>query len=235
MPRNVILPIDRADVRLDPEPHPFETAHATEIEENWRREKAANPAVFDGQMVLLSALAHRDRRLEGTCHAIRFATFLYWRKHRGYSSAEHAYAHAALVTADNALIAIRMGLRTSNPGLVYFAAGSFEPSDFRDGLVDLHFNMMREVGEETGLDIDNLRRDPHYHALSEDAGTVIFRRYYLREDAEIVAAKVRQFVADDPDPEIEEPVIIGNADTLPTGLKAHMVPIVNWHFANPAG
>lgn len=234
MPRNVILPIDRVDVRLDSAPHPFETAHAAEIEENWRHEQAANPAVFDGRMVLLSSLSHRDRRLEGICHAIRFATFLYWRKHRNYSSADHAYAHAALVTADNALVAIRMGPRTSNPGKVYFAAGSFEPTDFRDGFVDVHFNMAREVNEETGLNIDDLRRDPHYHALREDGGTVIFRRYYLADDAETVAAKIRDFVARDADPEIEGPVIIRHAADLPAGLKGHMVPIIGWHFAGAA-
>jgi 8-oxo-dGTP pyrophosphatase MutT (NUDIX family) len=231
IPRNVILPIDRVDVRLDPEPHPFEHRHAAEIEANWQREKAANPTVHDGRMVLLSSLSHRDRQLEGRSHTIRFATFLYWRRHRSYSSAEHAYAHAALVTADNALLAIRMGPRTSNPGRVYFAAGSFEPTDFRDGVVDLDFNMKREVGEETGLDIGTLRRDPGYHAFSERAGTVIFRRYYLEEDADTAARSISSFVATEADPEIEGPVIIRDADTLPEGIMPHMVEIVRWHFS----
>jgi 8-oxo-dGTP pyrophosphatase MutT (NUDIX family) len=233
IPRNVIFPIDRVDVRLDPAPHPFEVAHAAEIDQNWAREKAANPALHDGQMVLLSSLSYRAERLEGRSHAIRYATFLYWRRHPAYSSAEHSYAHAALVTADNALMAIRMGSHTSNPGRVYFAAGSFEPIDFRDGLVDLHFNMAREVREETGLDISNLRRDPRYHALSEPAGTVIFRRYYLEEIAETVASRIRQFVAGDPEPEIEGPVVIRHRGDLPEGLADHMVSIIAWHFANP--
>jgi 8-oxo-dGTP pyrophosphatase MutT (NUDIX family) len=233
IPRNVIFPIDRVDVRLDPEPHPFEVAHAAGIEQNWRHEQAANPALYDGQMVLLSSLSHHDRRLEGRSHAIRFATFLYWRKHPTYSSAEHVYAHAALVTADNALMAIRMGPHTLNPGAVYFAAGSFEPADFRDGFVDLHFNMEREVREETGLDISSLRRDTSYHALSAPAGTVIFRRYYLEEAAEVVARRIRQFVADDAEPEIEGPVIVRQGGDLPEGIANHMVPIVSWHFANP--
>ena len=98
IPRDVILPIERVDVRLAPGPHPFELAHTDAINENWRYEQTANPALYDGQMVLLSSLSHHGARLEGTSHAIRFATFLYWRKHRTYSSAEHVYAHAALVT-----------------------------------------------------------------------------------------------------------------------------------------
>src|SRR5262245_38317467 len=159
-------------------------------------------------MVLLSSLSHRAGGLDGRCHAIRYSTFLYWRKHPNYSSAEHAYAHAALVTTDNALMAIRMGSHTAQPGSVYFAAGSFEAADFRDGFVDVDFNMAREVREETGIDISNLPRDTCYHALSESAGTVIFRRYYLKEDAETVASQIKRLVAADPDPEIEGPVVV---------------------------
>ncbi|MGB3387424.1 MAG: hypothetical protein WBA88_05515, partial [Pseudaminobacter sp.] len=150
--RNVILPVDRIDIRLDPAPHPFEAANREAIETNWVAEKAANPALFDGTVVLLSALSHRQGQLEGRCHAVRFATFMHWRGNKSLSRAEHAYAHAMLVSRDNALVAIRMGAHTVNAGSIYFAAGSFEPSDFRDGLVDVDFNMAREVEEETGLD-----------------------------------------------------------------------------------
>ncbi|RUX90607.1 hypothetical protein, partial [Mesorhizobium sp. M7D.F.Ca.US.004.01.2.1] len=153
LPRNVILPVDAVDVRLDPGPHPFALENAEAIAENWQREIAANPALFDGTVVLLSQLAYRDNRLVGRCHAVNYSTFMLWRKRRENSGAEHAYAHAVLVAGDNALVAIRMGPQTVNAGRVYFAAGSFEPVDFRDGQVDVDFNMIREVREETGLDL----------------------------------------------------------------------------------
>jgi 8-oxo-dGTP pyrophosphatase MutT (NUDIX family) len=230
IPRNVILPLDRIEVMLDSGPHPFEVEHRDAIAANWRCETEENPAHFDGEVVLLSRLAYADRRLAGRCHTIRFSTFLYWRRHRSVGTAEHAYAHAALVAADNALVAIRMGRHTTNPGLVYFAAGSFEPSDFPNGSVDVDLNMAREVLEETGLDITVLRRDPGYHTLSRDTGTVIFRRYLLDEDAETIAARIREFVARDANPEIEGPVVIRNERELPEKLAPHMVPLVEWHF-----
>ena len=62
---------------------------------------------------------------------------------------------------------------------------------------------------------------------------MIFRRYYLNEDADTVASAIRRFVANDPNPEIEGPVIIRHAADLPDGLAPHMAPIVAWHFANP--
>ncbi|MER9333193.1 hypothetical protein NKJ06_04165 [Mesorhizobium sp. M0293] len=232
LPRNVILPVDAIDVRLDPDPHPFALNNAEAIAENWQREIAANPALFDGTVVLLSQLAYRYNRLVGRCHAVTYSTFMLWRKRRENSGAEHAYAHAMLVAGDNALVAIRMGPRTVNAGRVYFAAGSFEPLDFRDGLVDVDFNMIREVREETGLDLTGAERGKRWHALSTNSGTVIFRRYQATAPADELARRISAFVATETDPEIEGPVIIRHAVDLPEGLSPHMKPLIEWHFAN---
>lgn len=233
LPRDLICPVDAVNVHLVPEPHPFETQNLPAIEDNWRTERAANPALFDGTMVLLSSLSYDGKNLEGRCHAIRFATFMHWRRHRSTSGAEHAFAHAMLVSSDNALVAIRMGPHTVNPGRVYFAAGSFEPMDFPGGEVDLHFNMAREVREETGISIDDALREDRQHFISLDTGTVIFRRYFLDQDAATVAAQIREFVAGEAEPEVEGPVIIRNAQDLPDKLIAHMTPLIAWHFDNP--
>jgi 8-oxo-dGTP pyrophosphatase MutT (NUDIX family) len=231
LPRNVILPVDAIDVRLDPGPHPFARDNEQAIAENWQREIAANPALFDGTVVLLSQLAWRDNRLVGRCHAVNYSTFMLWRQRRENSGAEHAYAHAMLVAGDNALVAIRMGRHTVGAGSVYFAAGSFEPIDFRDGLVDVDFNMIREVREETGLDLSAARRGVRWHALSIASGTVIFRRYHVDEPADEIARRISAFVASETDPEIEGPVIIRHAADLPEGLSPHMKPLIEWHFA----
>ena len=230
LPHNIILPVDEIDVRLDPSPHPFERDNKAAIAENWLREKAAKPALFDGTMALLSELAYRDGWLTGRCHAVSYSTFLHWRNNRVTPVAGHAFAHPMLVSRDNALIAIRMGAHTANAGRVYFAAGSFEPQDFPGGQVDLHFNMAREVLEETGLDIDQARRGKRHYALSTERGTVIFRRYYVDEDADEIAARIRDFVAGDADPEIEGPVIVRGPNDLPDGLMPHMKSLIDWHF-----
>jgi 8-oxo-dGTP pyrophosphatase MutT (NUDIX family) len=231
LPRNIILPVDQVDVRLDPGPHPFERDNAEAIAENWRRESAGNPALFDGTVVLLSMLAYRGTSLVGRCHAVRYSTFMLWRRNGQVAGAEHAYAHAMLVAGDNALVAIRMGSHTVNAGRVYFAAGSFEPTDFRDGLVDVDFNMIREVREETGLDLSGSARGRRYYALSTVSGTVIFRRYRETASAGEIARRISAFVAAEAEPEIDGPVIIRDAADLPDGLMEHMKPLIEWHFA----
>jgi 8-oxo-dGTP pyrophosphatase MutT (NUDIX family) len=229
LPRGAVLPVHEIDVRLLDTPHPYEVAHVEEIEGNWQHEHAANPALFNGIMVLLSALELSGTRLIGQCHPVRYATLLYWRKNKGPNSVEHSFAFPALVSRDNALVAIRMGKHTANPGRIYFAAGSFEPSDFTNGQVDLHGNMSREVLEETGLDIRSVRHDPHDYIYSENHSTVIFRRYWLDEDADTLARRIEEFVASETDPEIEGPVVIREGE-MPEDMSPHMAAIVRWHF-----
>jgi 8-oxo-dGTP pyrophosphatase MutT (NUDIX family) len=227
---DAVLPVEEVDVTLDPGPHPLETGKAAEIAANWRREIALKPALFDGTVVLLSELSWHDARLTGRCHAVRYATFLYWRRNRAIKGAGHAFAHAMLVAADNALVAIRMAAHTVNAGKVYFAAGSFEPEDFPGGRVDLHRNMRREVLEETGIDIGAARRGRRHHVLATARGTVIFRRYHLDADADDIAETISRFIASDEAAEIAEPVIIRPGE-LPAGLMPHMQPLVDWHFS----
>lgn len=234
VPRERVRAVSAIDVRLDPDPHPFETENARAIAENWRDECARKPALFDGTMVLLSRLRLAGNVLTGRCHAVRYATMLYWRRNTHDPGVEHSFAFPALVSRDNLLVAVRMGRHTANAGKVYFAAGSFEPTDFVDGQVDLHGNMTREVMEETGLDIRDAARDPTDHIFSTGGATVIFRRYWLDETAETLAERIAAFVASEAEPEIEGPVVIRAADDRPEGITPHMEAIVRWHFGAPA-
>lgn len=230
LPRDVILPVRQIDVRLDDAPHPFEVENAEAAQQNWVRELAAQPSLFDGTVMLLSSLAYDDGRLVGRAHAVRYSTFLLWRRSPAVSMAEHCFAHAVLVSADNALVAIRMAATTVNAGRVYFAAGSFEPCDFFDGQVDVDANMRREVAEETGLDLSLARAEASLFALSTKRGTALFRRYRLDEPAHIVAERIGRFVEAQDDPEIEGAVILLGDTDLPDELMPHMKPLIGWHF-----
>ncbi|MBE7184971.1 MAG: hypothetical protein INR68_11245 [Methylobacterium mesophilicum] len=230
LPRNRILPVREVDVRLEAGPHPFAKGREDEIRKNWEAELGRNPALFNGEMALLASLSWRDERLTGTCHIVPYSTFMLWRRIRPVASAEHCFAHAMPVGSDDALVAARMGGHTANAGRVYFAAGSFEPEDFRAGRVDPHFNMAREVGEETGLDLDRAEPDAAFHCWSGEGGTVIFRRYRFAETADVMAQGISRFVAGEEEPEIEGPVVIRSADDLPAEIMPHMRPLVEWHF-----
>ena len=233
IPADAIVPVRSIDVRLDAAPHPFAIAHAGAAAENWKQAVAANPALFNGEVALLSSLNLDRDELTGRCHIVRFETFLYWRSMRAAAGAGHFYAHPMLVSSDNALIAIRMGRKTINAGKVYFAAGSFEPADFRDGRADIEANMQREVMEETGIDIAGVPHDRHYHMLAKPAGTVLFRRCFFDATADELADSIRAHVAAEADPEIEGPVVIRRDAPAPDGLAQQMPALIDWHFSTP--
>ena len=235
LPPNLILPVDEIDVRLDPAPHPFERGNVEAIAAGWAAASAANPALFDGAMVLLSALNYSQGRLCGVCHVVRYSTFLHWRRHRDTKEAHHAFAHAMPVSSEGALLAIRMAPHTLNAGKVYFAAGSFGPQDFAGGRIDIQANMAREVAEETGLDLDAAQPEVRHYLISTAGGVVIFRRYRFARTADALAASVRAHIVVDPDPEISEPVVLADRASRPAGLMAYMPALIDWHFSNMQG
>ncbi len=232
LPRDVVLSISDVRIELDPAPHPFALANAAASAANWERETAMKPALYDGEIALLSELRLDGDRLVGRCHIVRYSTFLYWRTLRA-ADAGHAFTHAVLVSSDNALIAAEMGGHTINAGLVYFAAGSFEPVDFVGGIADLAGNMRREVLEETGIDLADVAHEPTWQAVAKESGTVVFRRYFLDAPADDIAERIRATIAAQDEPEIAGPVIIRGPDVRPALLTPQMHDLIDWHFANP--
>jgi 8-oxo-dGTP pyrophosphatase MutT (NUDIX family) len=235
LPTDQIVTVRSVSVELDPRPHPFIAGNEAAISQNWEQAIAANPALFDGRMALLSGLWRDSGDLFGRCHIVPYSAFMYWRTLRPVDGIVHAYAHAVMVSSDNALVLIKMGAKSVNAGLVYCAAGSFEPEDFRDGKADIVANMRREVLEETGIDIAGWTHEQSYQILSKVTGTVLFRRYFSELTADELAERIRAHVASESDPEIDGPVIVRSAQGKPDRLAAQMPALIDWHFATPRG
>jgi len=233
LPRDQIFEIEEIDVRLDPGPHPFLVGADEAVGAQWLEEKAAKPALFDGEVVLLSELQFSQGRLSGLCHTVRYSQFLYWRSRRPVDSAEHAYAHPILVAADNALVAIRMAAHTFNAGQVYFASGSFEPVDFPGGRVDVDLNMRREALEEIGIDLNDCVAEPRLFGLSRKEGTVVFRRYFSSLTADRLVEAIHHHSENGGDDEIEGALILRSPADLSANAARQMPPLVEWHFSLP--
>lgn len=232
LPQGEVFDFDAADLRLVAGTHPYERHHAAAIDAGWALRSAGNPTLFDGRIVLFAGIGLHGRRLEATGYETRYATFMHWRAAPPDPAADHCFAHAVLAGADGALLAVRMGAHTANPGKVYFAAGSFEAEDVTpDGRVDAMANMRREVGEETGLELSQAVAEPGWHGWSHDRRTVLFKRFRFAETAEELARRVRAFVAAEVDPEIDGPVILRKASDLPAETVPHMPALVAWHFS----
>lgn len=225
-----VFPLASASIRVSPDPHPLYVGRREEIAANWQAEVARNPFLYNGEMILLRSMSLSGDRLEALGHCVPYATHLWWRKQPDRAGGFHAFSWAVPLTADGALMAIRMGPKTANPGLVYCAAGSLEAEDVRDGIVDLRGNMHREVREETGLDLSEAEEDPCMFGAFRLNTLMMFRFYRFRETAADLEARVRAHMAQDSEQEIDDILAIRSADPQAHRYSQFMLPLLEMVF-----
>lgn len=211
-------------------PHPWVRDNETAIEQNWEREIAANPRLFNGRMVFQRTLSFAGGHIEGRAHMVPFAAFLHWRRTGRGQGGHHLFAMPMILSADGAVLAIRMAETTANPGRVYSPAGSLDAHDVKDGLCDLDANMRRETKEETGLDLGDMQVDPVCRAVHVANSVSIFRVFRSPLPEADVRARVMEHMAADPEPEISELVAIRSPDPAAHDYAPFMPPALDWIF-----
>ncbi|OHV78005.1 NUDIX hydrolase [Ensifer sp. LCM 4579] len=230
----MVFPVSEVDVRVVAGPHPFHLAEAERVRENWRQEIAANPHLFDGEMVLQRTVRISDGRIDAEAHVVPYSTFLWWRKTRA-PGACHLFGMPVLVSSDGAFIAIRMGAHTANAGRVYSPGGSLEPEDIVGGRCDVAANIAREVREETGIALREEDAEPGWQVIHMEGTVTVFRIFRLRSAADEIVARVAAHVAADPHPEIDQAVAIRSPDPEAHDYPGFMPPILEWLFARIQG
>lgn len=222
------------DLAFLPGLHPLYLAHRAEIEADWEREAAANPHLFNGRLMLQRRLVLEEGRIVGEAQEVPYSTLLWWRKQPGQPGGYHLFGFAVPVSSDGAIVAIRMGPHTANPGQVYCAAGSLDLSDVVDGRVDLEGNMHREVREETGLELAQARADHRFFASRWGRRVVIFRFYHFDLTADEMIARIEAHMVHDPEQEISGAVAIRSAEREAHPYTPSMFPILDMFFGDGA-
>jgi 8-oxo-dGTP pyrophosphatase MutT (NUDIX family) len=211
-------------------PHPWVLANEAAIEANWQREVAANPRLFNGRMVFQRVLSFEAGHIEGRAHMVPFAAFLHWRRTGRGQGGHHLFAVPMIVSADGAVMAIRMAETTANPGRVYSPAGSLDAHDVKDGFCDLDSNMQRETKEETGLDLGEMDVDPICRAVHVGNSIAVFRVFRSALSEAEVGARVMEHIATDPEPEISALIGIRSPDPQAHDYAPFMLPALEWIF-----
>ncbi|MCK8781019.1 NUDIX hydrolase [Rhizobium sp. NTR19] len=227
-----VFDVSDVELRVREDDHPLFLANRAAIDGNWHKELAANPALFDGRMVLYHSTARTEDRIIAQGHIVPYRAFLWWRKQPERQGAIHIHAYPVLQSSDGALIAIKMGAHTANAGLVYFACGSFEAEDVFNGICNADHNMRREVLEETGLDLQDARTDTGFHVSHIRRAITLFRLYRFNLTAAEMVAKIEQHMTVAEDKEIAGVVAIRSADHAAHNYHVGMLPILNWYFGD---
>ncbi|MBP2445050.1 NUDIX hydrolase [Rhizobium leguminosarum] len=231
-PEATVFPIAGVNLRVLPGSHPFVLAEEAAIRENWAKETAANPALFDGRLVFQQRLSFSEDGIAGEGYVTPFSAFMWWRRQPQpqRQGGLHIFAYPVLESADGALVAIRMGAHTANPGQVYFAAGSLEQEDIVDGHCDIEANMRREVHEETGLDLADAAAGPGLYASYSRRTVTLMRLFRFEMTADEMVKRIEAHMLVAEDKEIAGAVAIRSADPSAHPYNVSMLPVISWYF-----
>lgn len=196
----------------------YPTQNATAIAEEWTRQTAANPALYDGRMLICVDWSFEGGRLSGRLAEIPYAAFIHWRNTGCPDrTAANVFGSAVVMSADGAMIMGRMAAHTSNADLIYPFAGSLEPADVdASGTVQVRASAVRELAEESGLDAARATRgDPL--AIRDGPRLSIAYLFRFPETADQLTAKIEAELARQVRPEVSEVVVVRGRSDIDVG------------------
>ena len=201
-----ILQLDRIDAVFAQCDWRFARERKAEIKAHWEGLVAGNPALFDGRV-----LVQYERRVEAGVFRARYletdySAFIAWRDF-GWPDKDvsNGFAMAALRSRDGAFLLGEMGAHTANPGKVYFAAGTPDPGDVTaEGRVDLLGSALRELAEETGLALGEVRVGEGWTAVMEGQRIAFMRPVAVDLEADQARALILSRLARQARPELSD-------------------------------
>lgn len=203
-----LLCVDRLDCVVGDHDWSFDRSRGAEIDAHWRERIAANPALYDGPVLLAHSVETLRRAEGGTTLRVeffptRFSRFLAWRDF-GFpgEGVRNCFSMPALRSRDGAFLLGEMGAAHSAAGAIYFPAGTPDPSDIRDGLVDLEDNLLRELHEETGVAPQEVRLEPGWTIVLAGPRVACLRIAHCAESSAALERRVRDHIAAEAEPEL---------------------------------
>ena len=237
-----IVPVPPIAIVRVPGSWPLSEDHRAAVETQWRDAVAANPHLWDGRILGLSAPGGGMPRVEGGVFRAEaredaYSAFMLWRQ-LGFPDIGmcHAFGWALVVGSDGAIIYGVMGSSTANAGRVYPPGGSLEPRDvLADGRVDVDRCIALELEEETGLRAEDASLGAMV-AVTDGPRISFGRIYRYRETAATLAKRIRANLDRQVHRELDDVVVIASlAQAKALGAVPYAVAVAEAYFAGQLG
>jgi 8-oxo-dGTP pyrophosphatase MutT (NUDIX family) len=199
-----IARVERLDLRLSGRPWPFAQARRAEIDAHFAGLQRANPTLWNGRVLLNDAFEVADGVARGSYFETDFASFIAWRDW-GFPDlgVRNCFAMGALQAEDGAFLLGVMAPHTSNPGWIYFPAGTPDPDDVRpDGSIDLAGSVLRELAEETGIAAAEVEPAKDWTAVFVEPRVAVMKIVRARGRAEELRRRILRHLAQQRQPEL---------------------------------
>jgi hypothetical protein len=212
-----IVPVERLELALAPRPWPFEHERRAEIAAHFDALRRSNPGLWNGRVLMLHQHEIRAAVFHGAYFETDFASMLAWRQWDAPDPrVKNCFAMGALRGSDGGFVLGVMGAHTSNAGRIYFPAGLPDLNDVDGSRVDLVRNVMREVGEETGLTPDDFEAEPGWITVLAGSRIAQVKTLKARATAAVLRARILAHLAREAQPELADVRIVrGPADFDP--------------------
>ena len=211
-----IAEIERLALSFEPMRWPWAEENRVAINAHFQRQLTTKK-IWNGRVLLLHRYAIKDSVFHGAYFETDFASFLAWRDWEFPDKQKaNCFSMGALRSADGHFLLGRMAKHTANAGKVYFPAGTPDPTDVRDGKVDLAGSVMRELGEETGLTPADVTEGPRWQAVITQNRIALMRPLRARENTQTLLNRIEAYLAKEKLPELEGIVsAAGPRDLMP--------------------
>jgi len=196
-------------------PWSFAERRRAEIAAHWKRSQAERPKLFDGTVYLLRSYSVGQGTLSGTLVRTDFKSFLYWRD-RGYEDANmrDGFGSAVIRSAEGHVLLGQQSDGHLNAGLVYPPSGMIDERDDVGGVIDIEASIVRELGEETGLQPADLARVPGFVLTVSAPLLCIAIEWRSALPAEALRESILSHIRDQPAPELADIVIVRSRDEI---------------------
>jgi hypothetical protein len=163
----VIHRVTRLDLPVRPFSWPFAAERSSDIDAHFAARQAEKPQLWNGRVLLGRKPVFSGDRFSAEAFEVSFASFLAWRDWKfPDKDVFDIFGMGALRCADGAFALGEMGPQNATAGRVYFPSGTPDPSDVRDGMLDISGSVVRETEEETGLTPADYRAEPHWDVVA---------------------------------------------------------------------
>lgn len=215
MSKLVIHRVTTLDLPVENWPWPFALERRAEIDAYFAAELRKNPALWNGRVLLGRNPVFSGERLSASYFETDFASFLAWRDW-GFPDKDvfNGFGMGALLSSDGAFVLGEMGQHTANAGRIYFASGTPDLDDVRDGTLDMSGSVERELKEETGLAPADYRSDAVWHCVFTGPALAMIRILRIGMPGEALRARIVGNLALQQSPELSGIHLVRSADDL---------------------
>lgn len=191
----------------------FATERADEIDAHWGVRRAQSPSMFNGVIHLLHAGRYAAGVLEGDLLRTDFKSYLLWRD-TGFpaSGVRDAFGSALIRSREGHVVLGRQRAGNINSGFAYLPGGFIDEKDVRaDGTIDIAGSVLRELGEETGLSLADVRVAPGFIVTRCGPLLSLARELVSPLTADELRARILDYIAMDAGSELVDAVIVRDA------------------------